>query len=187
MTERTLVLVKPEGVYRALIGKVIGTFEDSGLKVIGLKMVLPDKEIAGKHYIADEEWFKAVGKKMRASYEKRGKTIEEADIDIGKRVRNMLLKHLTSGPVVAMVVEGNSAIDVVRKLVGGTEPRSADPSSIRGKFSSDTYERADSQSRPIKNIVHASDGVKTANREIGLWFSSKELVKYKRVDEDLIF
>jgi nucleoside-diphosphate kinase len=187
MTERTLVLIKPEGVYRAIVGKVVTTFEDAGLKVVGLKMVQPDNDMAGKHYIADEEWFKSIGKKMKASYAEKGKKITLSEIDIGKKVRNQLLTHLTSGPVTAMVVEGNAAIDVVRKLVGSTEPRRADPASIRGRFASDTYETADVKARSIKNIVHASDSVETSKREIALWFGSKEIVKYKRVDEDLIY
>ncbi|MEM3827078.1 MAG: nucleoside-diphosphate kinase [Candidatus Micrarchaeaceae archaeon] len=187
MIERTLVLVKPEGVYRALIGKVITTFEEAGLKVVGIKMVRPDKDLAGKHYAADEEWMLSIGRKANEAALKKGLKITESEIEIGKRVRANLLKHLTSGPVVAMAIEGNEAVYVVRKLTGSTEPRSADPSSIRGRYGVDSYEMGDLKSRPVKNIVHASENEKAAKKELALWFKKSELVDYHRVDEEHIY
>ncbi len=187
MQERTLVLIKPEGVYRAIVGRIITTFENAGLKVVGLKMVRPNEEMAGKHYAADENWMRGIGMKMKASYKEKGIDVQDEEVEIGRKVRNQLLKHLTSGPVVAMALEGNDAIFVTRKLVGTTEPRRADPSSIRGMYASDSYSMADSKKRPIKNVVHASDEPETAEKEISLWFKPEELSDYKRADEDMFF
>jgi nucleoside-diphosphate kinase len=187
MIERTLVLVKPDGVYRALIGKVISTFEDAGLKVIGIKMVQPDEDIAGKHYVADEEWLLSIGRKTKESYREKGQEIKETEMEIGQRVRNSLLKYLTSGPVAAIVLEGNSSIYIVRKLIGATEPRKADPYSIRGRFGADSYDMGDAKNRSIRNVVHASEDEKSAKREIALWFKNEELVSYKRVDEEYLY
>ena len=126
MIERTLVLVKPDGVYRALIGKVLSTFEEAGLKVIGLKMVQPDEDMAAKHYIADEEWMKSIGKKAKETYREKGQELKESEIEIGQRVRNNLLKYLTSGPVAAIALEGITQhigasevpISVIKKIGG---------------------------------------------------------------------
>jgi nucleoside-diphosphate kinase len=187
MAEKTFVLIKPDGVYRALIGAVIAKFESAGLKVVALKMVTPDQELAGKHYMADEGWMKSVGTKTKAAYKEKGIDVKETELEIGKRIRNQLLTYLTEGPVVAAVLEGNDAIYITRKIVGSTEPRKADPSSIRGMYSSDSYETADKGKRAVKNIIHASEDLATANREIALWFKKGEITTYKRVDEHIIY
>jgi nucleoside-diphosphate kinase len=187
MAEKTFVLIKPDGVYRALIGAVIAKFESAGLKVVALKMVTPDQELAGKHYMADETWMKSVGVKTKAAYKEKGINVNETELEIGKRIRNQLLSYLTEGPVVAMVIEGNDAIYVTRKIVGGTEPRKADPSSIRGMYSSDSYEAADKSKRAVKNILHASEDPATAEREISVWFKKSEITSYKRADQHHIY
>ncbi|MCL4383817.1 MAG: nucleoside-diphosphate kinase [Candidatus Marsarchaeota archaeon] len=187
MMEKTLVLVKPDGVSRALIGTIIAKFENAGLKIVGLKIVKIDKEFAARHYIEDREWLENIGAKSKAAYKEKGIELKEQNIEIGERVRNQLLDYLTEGPVVAMVIEGNSAIYVVRKLIGATEPRKADSASIRGQYSSDSYDLADEKQRSTKNLVHASEDSKTAEREINLWFNKKEIIEYKRIDEDSIY
>jgi nucleoside-diphosphate kinase len=159
MIERTLVLVKPDGVMRGLVGEVIKRFEQKGLKIIGLKMVSIDRKFASKHYTEDIE-------KRR-----------------GKIVRNNLLKYITEGPVVAMVVEGIDAIDVVRIMTGGTEPKTALPGTIRGDFTHHSFKYADNKNMSIKNIIHASGNTEDAEREIMLWFSVEDLFSYKRTDE----
>ena len=186
MIERTLVLVKPDGVKRALIGKVIGRFEDAGLKVTALKMVQPDKEIAGNHYPLDEEWYNNAWKNTKKGYEEKGLEMSETPRQLGERVRGWLMEGLTSGPIVAMVIEGNDAIAAIRKIAGATAPNRADPSSIRGTYSTDSYDLSDSEKRVLKNIVHASDSVPTAEREIKVWFDKKEVVKYNRADENTV-
>jgi len=185
--ERTLVLVKPDGVYRALIGEVISKFEHAGLKIVAIKMLRPNKELVERHYYADKEWLESIGKKSIASAEKEGKHVTETPLEIGMRVRNTLIKYLTDEPVVAMVVEGNDAVFIVRKLIGSTEPKSAEPSSIRGEFSSDSYALADSQGRAVRNIVHASGEKKDAEREIPIWFTEDEIIEYNRADENIMF
>lgn len=187
MIEKTLVLIKPDGVFRAIIGKVISQFEDAGLKVVGLKILKIDKDFAGKHYIEDIAWLENIGIKSKASYKEKGIELNEENISIGKRIRNQLLDYLTAGPIVVLVVEGNNSIFVVRKLIGATEPRKADPASIRGQYSSDSYDLADLKQRSTKNIVHASEDAKSAKREIELWFDEKEIIDYKRIDEDLMY
>ncbi len=185
--EKTLVLIKPDGVERALIGKVIGKFEDTGLKISALKMITPTQELASEHYADDSAWMEKLGKKTIASYEAKGISVKEAPIEIGRRIRKFLLDYLTQGPIVAMVVEGNDAIAIVLKLVGATSSSRADASSIRGMYSSDSYDLADEKKRAVKNVVHASDSKETAEREIKVWFKNSEIAKYKRADEGAMY
>lgn len=131
--EKTLVVVKPEGVQRALIGEIISRFERVGLKLIAIKMIVPTSELVNKHYLIDPEWLVKVGNKAISAYEKKGleapnKNPEEA----GKRVLDGLIKYFTAGPVVAMVWQGVGAVTTTRKIVGSTEPASSDVGTIRG-------------------------------------------------------
>ncbi len=187
MIERTLVLVKPDGVYRALIGRIISRFEDAGLKLAAIKMVVADTELVCSHYAPDEAWLRFSGAKTKEAYLKQGKIVEESDIEIGHKTRNKLLRSLTGNPVVAMVIEGNDAVFVVRKIAGGTEPRTAEPSSIRGSMSSDSYALSDAADRAVRNLVHASGTVQEAEREISVWFRKGEIVDYKRGDHDTLY
>ncbi len=184
MMERTLVLVKPDGVYRALIGKIVNRFEEAGLKVVAIDMVKPDRKTVERHYNANREWLLSVGSKAKAAYLKQGKKVKETEEEIGMRVRGQLVDYLANSPVVAMVVEGNGAISIVRKIVGGTEPKSADPGSIRGSLSSDSYDVADERQRAVKNLVHASENREEAEREIAVWFKKSDIVDYKRSDQE---
>ncbi len=184
--EKALVLIKPDGVERALIGKVIGRFEETGLKVIAIKMLFPTEKQTGTHYAEDKEWLLSVGKKAKQSNLEKGIPTTETEMEIGMRIRSLLIKELTKSPIVAIVLEGNAANDVARKLAGATEPRKADPSTIRGSLSTDTYGMADAAKRPVRNIVHVSENKEAAEREIKIWFEEKELHKYKRADQDII-
>ncbi len=185
MIERSLVLVKPDGVYRAIIGKVIDRFETAGLKVVALKMLKPSSEFVGNHYAADDEWLKAVGTKAKASYTEKGIKVTESEMEIGHKIRMQLIDFLANEPVVAMVVEGNCAISIIRKIVGSTEPKSAESGSIRGMFSNDSYDLADKQNRAMKNIIHASSSVLDSKKEIDVWFKKNEILDYKRADESI--
>ncbi|HVC58212.1 MAG TPA: nucleoside-diphosphate kinase [Candidatus Acidoferrales bacterium] len=187
MIDRTLVIIKPDGVYRSLTGKIITTLEDTGLKLIATKMVNPTVELTGKHYAPDEKWLQAVGEKATASYKEKGIDVTESPREIGMRIRQHLLDYFTSGPVVAMVFEGNEAVFVTRKVLGPTEPRKADPSTIRGKYSSDSYDLADKNKRAVKNLVHMSEDKEIAEKEIALWFGKEELVSYKSTDEEVMY
>ena len=181
MIERTLVLLKPDTIKRGLSGKIIEKFENAGLKIVAMKMVWADEELAKNHYFLDEEWAKNVFEKTKKVHEKENKKLEYKDhMDFGKTIQRWNMDFLTEGPVIAIVIEAPHAIEIVRKMVGSTEPRQASPGTIRGDFSAvESYFVADSQKRVLRNMVHASDSEKTAKREIGLWFSINEMHSYK--------
>ena len=185
--ERTLVLIKPDGVKRGLIGAIINRFEIAGLKVVGIKMVVPDEKFLEKHYPLDKEWYENAWKKSKESAEAKGQQINETPLEFGKRLQSNLINAMKGSPVVAIVIEGNEAISNVRKLIGSTSPSKADPSTIRGMYSTDSYDLADKNGRPTRNLVHASDSPQTAEREIKLWFNENEIKTYKRADEDAIY
>jgi nucleoside-diphosphate kinase len=155
--ERTLVLIKPDGVFRHLIGKIISRFEDIGLKIIGLKMIWVDENIAKKHYRED---------------------VAERH---GKKVRNELITYLKEGPVIAMVLEGADAIKVTRKIVGSTYPNESPAGTIRGDFVHISKEYGNRKGIMIKNLIHASGNKEEADIEIPLWFDKKELHSHKTI------
>ena len=187
MKERTLVLLKPDAVQRALVGDIISRIERTTLKVIGMKMVYASPELAGKHYAADEAWLRSVGEKTKASYEKKGQVVKEDAIAIGTRVRKLLMDFISMSPIIALVVEGHNAVATIRKLIGDTSPSSAAMGTIRGDYAVDSYAMADASGRPIQNLIHASGSVTEAEREISVWFTTKELHAYYRVDEALVY
>lgn len=187
-TERTLVVIKPDGIQRSLMGEILGRFERIGLKLVGAKFFVPDDEFVEKHYLLDPEWKKNVGEKAIASYKKKGETPPSTDpIEVGDRVVAGLKKYLTSGPVFAMVWQGAHAVEIVRKVTGGTEPRSTDVGTIRGDFVLDSYQMADTDGRAVRNLIHASGSVDEAKQEIPLWFSDGELVEYRLVQEQILY
>jgi nucleoside-diphosphate kinase len=147
--ERTLVLVKPDGVHRGLVGEVISRLERKGLKLVAAKLVMPEETLVKTHYAEHE----------------------------GKPFYEPLVDFLTSGPVMAMVVEGDGAIAVVRNVVGPTDPATAPPGTIRG----------DLGLQVSRNVVHASDSPASADREIALWFPGGDLIDYVRVDEAWLY
>ncbi len=185
--DRALVLVKPDGVERALIGSVIKRFEDAGLKVVGIKMLKPTEDVVGRHYTDDKEWLLSVGKKAKQSAIEKGQDVKETEMEIGQRIRSLLVRELTKGVVVAFVLEGNACAEAARKIAGGTEPRKADPSTIRGAYSTDSYALADAKKRPVRNIVHVSENAEIGEKEIKVWFKESELFKYRRADEEAMY
>jgi len=186
--ERTLVLIKPDGVQRSLIGEIIRRYEQSGLKLVGLKMALPAKELIEKHYLVDPEWRVKTGKKTIESYHKKGKTPPSDDpLKVTEIVLNNLKKYMTKGPVIAMVWQGMHAVGVVRKITGGTEPLTSDVGTIRGDFTIDSYEVSDIDGRAVRNLIHASGTPGEAEKEIVLWFGEGELIKYKLFGETILY
>jgi nucleoside-diphosphate kinase len=183
MEERTLVLLKPDSVKRHLSGKIISRFEETGLKIVGIKMVLANEELAREHYKLDEDWARDVYNKTKAVYEKEGKEMKyQNHLEWGGIIQKGNMDFLKEGPVIAIILEGPHAIELVRKMIGHTEPRSAMPGTIRGDFASvESYPVADANSRVVRNLVHASDSVKNAEREIHLWFRPEEIYKHKTV------
>lgn len=190
--ERTVVLIKPDGVKRGLIGEIIARIEKRGLKVIALSMVHPTREQIDEHYPKDPGWVKRLGEKSLATYAKYGwDPIEEMGTDdpmeIGKEVRKWLMEFMTSGPMVKMVVEGIHAVDMVRKLVGNSIPALAEMGTIRGDFSVDSAALANKDHRAVHNLVHASETQEEAEHELNFWFSPEEIYPYKRAEEDIMF
>jgi len=144
--ERTFVMIKPDGVQRGLVGDIISRFERKGVKLVAMKLVSVSKELAEKHY----------------------------GIHKGKPFFEPTVKYITSSPVVAMIIEGNNAIEMVRGMMGATDPQKADVGTIRGDFGQFIG----------KNIVHGSDGPDTAEFEMNLWFKPEEIANYTRIDEE---
>lgn len=190
--ERTLVLVKPDGVKRALIGTIISRFEQRSLKVVALKMIKPALDHVDNHYPKDEAWIKRLGQKGFKSFAEMGMNPKEAmgtndEHEAGKMVREWLMDYMTEAPVIAMVVEGLHAVEMVRKIVGNTLPSKADIGTIRGDFSVDSSAAANVAKRAIKNLVHASETIDEAEHEIQHWFSEEEIYEYQRADESTMY
>jgi nucleoside-diphosphate kinase len=187
-TERTLVIIKPDGVQRSLIGEIIGRFEKVGLKMVAAKMCVPTAEHIEKHYTLDPEWRRVTGeKRIKAALAKGEEPPSRDPLEITKKVLDVLIKYMTSGPVLAMVWQGAHATELVRKLVGGTEPRSSDVGTIRGDFVLDSYVMADTDGRAVRNLVHASGTAKESEAEIKHWFSPAEIIDYKLVQEHILY
>ena len=156
LIQRTLILFKPDAVQRGIVGEILTRFERVGLKIIGTKMIFPSKEHYHKHY-------EGIGKMVTRR---------------GEKAFDMALEFMTQGPVIAMVFEGVEAVELVRKLVGGTEPKSALPGTIRGDYSHMSFGYADEHNVGIPNLIHASGSVEEAKQEIEHWFADHEIYDY---------
>lgn len=186
--EKTLVIVKPDGVQRGLTGEVIKRFERVGLKLVGLKFVIPTKEAIQKHYTTDPGWIEKTGaKNIQSSKDKGVEPITDNPLEMGNIILDNLINFMTAGPVVAMVWQGAHAVKIVRKLVGGTEPLSSDVGTIRGDFVLDSYEMAEAQGRAVRNVVHASGCIDEAQSEITQWFNSNEIIEYRAIHEQVLY
>jgi len=192
LVERTLVLIKPDGVKRGIVGRVLTRFEEVGLKIAGLKLVQVTREHAENHYPNTTEWIKGMGEKTLQTYRDQGKDpIDEIGTDdpmeIGNMIKNWNVDYLTSGPLIALVLEGAHAISVVRKMCGFTLPAFAEPGTIRGDFSITSPIVANELKRAVRNIVHASSDQEEASYEIDYWFSEEELSSYEGAAERVMF
>lgn len=186
--ERTLVLIKPDGVQRSLIGEIIRRYERTGLKLVALKFFIPEEDLVRKHYSSHEGWLESVGAKSIAAYEKKGvKAPFEDPIKCGQVVLERLVKYLSSGPVVVMIWEGNQAVGVVRKITGGTEPLTSDVGTIRGDLTIDSYDLADTDDRAVRNLIHASGSSAEAEKEIPIWFEERAILKYNVIQEKILY
>ncbi|MBD3279968.1 nucleoside-diphosphate kinase [Candidatus Dojkabacteria bacterium] len=181
--ERTLIIIKHDGVARGLMGEIISRFERVGLKMVALEFIAATDDMSTKHYPDNKEWKEKVGGRTLAEYEEKGidaKKVLGTDVpeEIGELVKGWLVEYLSMGPVLAMVFEGPEAVRIGRKLVGETNPVNAAPGSIRGDYSWDNADLANEQLRPFYNLIHASGSVEEAKDEIDLWFSDTELMDY---------
>lgn len=159
--EQTLVLFKPDALQRGVVGEILTRFERVGLKIIGSKMIAPDEQHYYKHY------------------EDIGQVITRR----GQKVFDNNLVIMNAGPVIAMVFEGVEAVELVRKLVGSTEPKSSAPGTIRGDYSHMSYGYGDAEDKAIPNLIHASGDLADAKKEIPHWFSDDELYDYSVLHE----
>jgi len=156
---QSLVLIKPDGVQRGIVGRILTRFEDAGLKMVGMKMAWIDSSFSRKHY----------------------------DAHVDKPFYKGLENYIVEGPVLAIVFEGLHCVEIIRKIVGPTEPRKALPGTIRGDFAHHSYEYTDKAGKSIKNLIHASGTIAEAKKEIALWFTDSELHSYATVHEKHVF
>lgn len=186
--ERSLVIIKPDGVQRALIGEIISRFERKGLKIAAMKMVWPTAEMARKHYDQPESAMIALGTKTLAAYKEKGEKFWTDDpLEIARDIQKKLVKYMSVGPVIVMVIEGGHAIAHVRKIRGNTSPLSADVGSITADFTIDSYFISDEDSRAVRNLVHASGTVDEAETEIKLWFTPEEIFDYNLAIDEILY
>ncbi len=161
--ERTLVILKPDAVQRGIAGEILTRFERAGLKIIGVKMVSPDADFYHHHY---ENISQMISRRGQAAF-------------------NVTLAAMQEGPVIAVVLEGVEAVSLVRKLVGTTEPKAAQPGTIRGDYAHISFAHAEKHNAAVPNVVHASGNLDEAKQEVAHWFSEAELYDYETVHEHL--
>lgn len=185
--ERTLVLIKPDAVQRSLVGEIISRFERVGLKIVALKIFIPAQKQIRQQYAPNREAIEAQGKRSIEAQSKLGREIKQSPYEHGMEIFNWVKKFISAGPVVGMILEGNQAVEVVKKLAGATEPLSSDVGTIRGDFTLDSYEIADIDKRAVRNLIHRSATKKEAEQEIKIWFKPEEILNYKLIAEKILY
>lgn len=181
MTEKTVVIFKPDAVERGLVGEILSRFERAGLRILGTKTVKVNPSFVAKHYPDKEDYLRSVGQHTLEGYAKVGADPQEIlgtvdPLKIGAMIRRWNMDYLAKGPVIAAVLAGERAILNVRKIVGKTDPSAADPGTVRADYSSDSFETANREHRSVRNLVHASGSADDSAYEIKLWFKGEELV-----------
>ena len=182
------MIIKPDGIQRSLIGEIIRRYERTGLKLVGLKILIPTPEMIENHYSVDPDWKRTVGMKAIEAYRKKGEMPPTEDpMQASAKIISVLKKYMSAGPVIAMVWQGMNAVGVVRKVTGSTEPLVSDVGTIRGDLTIDSYQIADADTRAVRNLVHTSGTVEDAAKEVGLWFKEEELLNYKLAHEAILY
>ena len=185
--ERSLVLLKTDAVQRSLVGEITKRFEQKGLKISAMKMVMPTEKQLFDHYNKDDEWFERKGQGVVEDLKAAGQKVEKEAIEYGKDIIRNTVRYMTESPVVAMVLEGVGAVSSVTRTVGSTEPASADIGTIRGDYTIDSYAHATHEDRGVKNLIHQSESVEEAEREIALWFEKDEIFEYVTAQERIMY
>jgi len=185
--ERTFVILKPDAIQRNFIGEIISRFERTGLKITAMKMLVPKAEQCWLHYNKDDAWFQKKGEGIVRARQENKMPIEKEAIEYGRDIIGQLVTFMTSGPVLAMVIEGNQAVGIVTKLVGGTEPLTSDIGTIRGDLTLDSYDLAGIDGRAVRNLIHCSDKPEEAEREIKLWLHESEIIGYRSISEQMLY
>jgi len=189
--ERTFIILKPDTIQRGLVGEIIKRFERIGLKIVGMKMHMVDEKTLWAHYNKDDAWYTKKGANILENKKKLGMEIDKEAIEYGKDIIRAMVHYMCAGPVVSLVIEGNQAQAVVKRLVGGTEPTTADTGTIRGDFALDSYYICDVDgSRGMRNLIHCTDpadGEGAYEREVNLWFTKDEIQEYRLVSEAMLY
>lgn len=185
--ERTFVIIKPDGMQRSLIGEIIKRLERTGLKLVAMKMFMADEERLWQHYKKDDAWYTAKGEKTVQNRKAAGLSADKPAIEYGKDIVRAVVNFMLCGPVIAMVWEGNEAVNIVKKIVGDTQPLTSDVGTIRGDFTVDSYELSNVNERAVRNLVHCSDQPAEATREMDIWFTKNELFSYRQIQEQILY
>ncbi|MEK7559361.1 MAG: nucleoside-diphosphate kinase [Patescibacteria group bacterium] len=187
--EQTIILIKPDGVKRGLVGEIIKRFERTGLKIVAMKMVTASEDLLLKHYQSGKpETLKRWGEKTLKTYNSYGRDAKKElgtddAMELGKMVNKWLFDYIKSGPIIAILLEGKHAVENAMSIAGTTMPVSSPAGTIRGDFSTDSAAYANDEKRGVMNLVHVSTSIEEANFEKTLWFAPAEIHKYKRVEE----
>ncbi len=185
--ERTLVILKPDAIQRSLMGEIISRIERTGLKLIAAKFLVATREQCLAHYNKNDEWFLKIGERIIEKMKKNNVAFTKEASEYGKDMLEATIRFVTAGPMLAMVFQGNQSVGIVKKLVGGTEPLTSDVGTIRSDFTIDSYELANLNDRCVRNLIHCSDEVPEAEREIKVWFSNEELINYTHINEKILY
>ncbi len=185
--QRSLVLIKPDGIQRSLIGEIVGRIERTGLKFVAFKFLVPSREQLITHYNKDDAWCLAKGARIAEDLKAHGLPVTKEPLEYGRDIIELIVKFMTSGPVLAFVVQGNESVAVVKKLVGATEPATSDVGTIRGDYTIDSYNHSSIQNRAVRNLIHCSESPEEAERELAVWFTPEEVIKYRLVQEQILY
>jgi len=185
--EKTFVIIKPDGIQRSMMGEIVKRIERVGLKFVAMKLLVPTADQCWAHYNKDDAWFLAKGERILSERKEKGVTVDKDAMGYGKEIVEHLVTFMTSGPVLAMVIEGNQAVGIVKKLVGGTEPLTSDVGTIRGDLTVDSYSLSGTDGRAVRNLIHCSDKVEEAQREIKIWFNESDIINYRLVSEQVLY
>jgi nucleoside-diphosphate kinase len=185
--ERTFVMFKPDTVQRSFMGEIIRRFENTGLKCTAMKMFKADEDRLIQHYNKDDAWFLKKGNGIVEDLKAQGLPVTKEPIEYGKDIIRANAKFMMSAPVVAMVWEGNQAVAVIKKIVGSTEPATSDVGTIRGDLTVDSYSHAAYENRAVRNLIHCSDMVTEAEREIAIWFADDEIMNFVTAQERIMY
>jgi len=189
--ERTFVILKPDAVQRGLVGEIIQRFERIGLKIVAMKMHTVEEAKLWQHYNKDDAWYEKKGKNIIENKTKLGMSVDKEAIEYGKDIIRAMAHFMTASPVVSLVIEGNQAQAVVKRIVGSTEPSTADTGTIRGDYALDSYFLCDTDgSRGMRNLIHCTDpadGADAYDREVAIWFTPQEVLQYRLVSEAMLY
>jgi nucleoside-diphosphate kinase len=185
--ERTFVMIKPDGIQRSLIGEIISRFERTGLRFVAFKFFVPDEKRLWKHYNKDDKWFIEKGENAIKDRKEAGIAVEKEAIEYGKDIVRQLVSFMSAGPVLAIVLEGNQSVGIIKKLVGGTEPLTSDVGTIRGDLTIDSYALSGIDGRAVRNLIHCSDKPEEAKKEMDIWMDKEDFINYNIAQDKIIY